>query len=153
MSAPDAIVFEGVDHRFGGARGPYALRDVSFSVGRGEMFGLIGADGAGKTTTIRIACGLLQPVSGRVRTLGLDPVRQHRRLTESIGYLSQRFSLYADLSVDENVAFFAEIHGVRDFGPRRDRLLDLDHKSQLDQIEAAARAIGREFHIELRPAA
>ncbi|MGE0702880.1 MAG: ATP-binding cassette domain-containing protein [Vicinamibacterales bacterium] len=118
----EALSFEGVSHRFGATR---ALRDLSLSVGRGEMFGLIGPDGAGKTTTIRIACGLLVPASGRVKTLGLDPVREHRRLTESIGYLSQRFSLYADLSIDENVAFFAEIHGVRDYGPTRDRLLAL----------------------------
>jgi ABC-2 type transport system ATP-binding protein len=89
------------------------------------MFGLIGPDGAGKTTLIRIACGLLPADSGDVRTLDLDPIRQHRALTGSIGYLSQRFSLYGDLSVDENVAFFAEIHGVRDYTSRRDRLLTM----------------------------
>jgi len=118
----EALSFEGVSHRFGAT---HALRDVSLSVRRGEMFGLIGPDGAGKTTTIRIACGLMAPTLGRVKTLRLDPVKDHRRLTESIGYLSQRFSLYADLSIDENVAFFAEIHGVRDYGPTRDRLLTL----------------------------
>ena len=79
------------------------------------MFGLIGPDGAGKTTTIRLICGLLRPDAGTARVLGLDPVRDHRRLTASVGYLSQRFSLYGDLSIDENIAFFAEIHGVRDY--------------------------------------
>ena len=102
-----------------------ALRDLSLSVGRGEMFGLIGPDGAGKTTTIRLICGLLRADAGAIRVLGLDPRREHRRLTASVGYLSQRFSLYGDLSIDENVAFFAEIHGVRDYRARRDRLLDL----------------------------
>src|SRR5205085_4893330 len=92
---------------------------------RGEMFGLIGPDGAGKTTTIRLICGLLQAEAGSARVLGLDPVKDHRRLTDSVGYLSQRFSLYGDLSVDENIAFFAEIHGMRDYAPRRDRLLEM----------------------------
>ena len=79
------------------------------------MFGLIGPDGAGKTTTIRLICGLLRADAGSIRVLGLDPVREHRGSPTSVGYLSQRFSLYGDLSVDENIAFFAEIHGVRDY--------------------------------------
>jgi ABC-2 type transport system ATP-binding protein len=86
---------------------------------------LIGPDGAGKTTTIRLICGLVPADAGSVRVLDLDPVREHRRLTASVGYLSQRFSLYGDLSVDENIAFFAEIHGVRDYRARRDRLLEM----------------------------
>ena len=90
------------------------------------MFGLIGPDGAGKTTTIRMVCGLLARGRGRVRACSsCDPVRDHRRLTDSVGYLSQRFSLYGDLSVDENIAFFAEIHGLRDYRARRDRLLEM----------------------------
>jgi ABC-2 type transport system ATP-binding protein len=115
-----AIVLDRVTKRFGRTD---AVRELSFSVDRGEMFGLIGPDGAGKTTTIRMMCGLLPADAGEIRVLGHDPVREHRRLTESVGYLSQRFSLYADLSVDENIAFFAEIHGVRDHAARRDRLL------------------------------
>jgi ABC-2 type transport system ATP-binding protein len=118
----DAITLTSVTKRY---RQTTAVREVSFSVGRGEMFGLIGPDGAGKTTTIRMICGLLPPDAGTVRVLDLDPVRDHRRLTESAGYLSQRFSLYGDLSIDENIAFFAEIHGVRDYRSRRDRLLEL----------------------------
>ena len=115
-----AIALDRVTKRFGRTD---AVRELSFSVDRGEMFGLIGPDGAGKTTTIRMMCGLLPAEAGQIRVLGHDPVREHRRLTESVGYLSQRFSLYADLSVDENIAFFAEIHGVRDHAARRDRLL------------------------------
>src|SRR5438093_9250323 len=118
----DAITLTAVTKRY---RQTTAVRDVSFSVGRGEMFGLIGPDGAGKTTTIRMICGLLPPDAGTLRVLDLDPARDHRRLTESAGYLSQRFSLYGDLSIDENIAFFAEIHGVRDYRSRRDRLLEL----------------------------
>jgi ABC-2 type transport system ATP-binding protein len=102
-----------------------AVRELSLSVERGEMFGLIGPDGAGKTTTIRLICGLLPADAGSVRVLDLDPVRDHRRMTGSAGYLSQRFSLYGDLSIDENIAFFAEIHGVRDYRARRDRLLEM----------------------------
>jgi ABC-2 type transport system ATP-binding protein len=102
-----------------------ALNGVSFDIERGEMFGLIGPDGAGKTTTIRLLCGLLHPDGGDIRMLGRDPVRDHRAVTASVGYLSQRFSLYGDLSIDENIAFFAEIHGVTDYAGRRDRLLDM----------------------------
>jgi ABC-2 type transport system ATP-binding protein len=115
-----AIEFQKVVKRYGAVE---ALRGVSFSVERGEMFGLIGPDGAGKTTSIRALCGLLHVDGGSIRVLGKDPVRQHRELTADVGYLSQRFSLYGDLSIDENIAFFAEIHGVRDYRDRRDRLL------------------------------
>jgi ABC-2 type transport system ATP-binding protein len=87
------------------------------------MFGLIGPDGAGKTTSIRALCGLLHIDAGTIRVLGKDPIAQHRAVTGTVGYLSQRFSLYGDLSIDENIAFFAEIHGVTDYKARRDRLL------------------------------
>jgi ABC-2 type transport system ATP-binding protein len=118
----DIVAFAGVTRRYGKT---VALDGLSLTVARGEMFGLIGPDGAGKTTTIRVMCGLLPADAGSVRVLGLDPVASHRQLTGSVGYLSQRFSLYGDLSVDENVAFFAEIHGVRDYAARRTRLLEM----------------------------
>ena len=117
-----AITLDRITKRYGGTT---AVRELSLSIERGEMFGLIGPDGAGKTTTIRLICGLLQADAGAARVLGLDPVRDHRRLTDSVGYLSQRFSLYGDLSIDENIAFFAEIHGVSDYVSRRDRLLEM----------------------------
>jgi ABC-2 type transport system ATP-binding protein len=121
--ANDTVVhFDRVNVRYGAV---HAVRDLSLTVERGEMFGLIGPDGAGKTTTIRTLCGLLTPASGGLSVLGVNPTRQHGRLTESVGYLSQQFSLYTDLSVDENIAFFAEIHGIRDFAPIRDRLLSM----------------------------
>ncbi len=118
----DAIALHDVSKRYGSTP---ALRDVSLTIARGEMFGLIGPDGAGKTTTIRLLCGLIAPNTGRIEVLGLDPVRDHRRLTGSVGYLSQRFSLYGDLPVDENIAFFAKIHGVAEYRARRQRLLDM----------------------------
>jgi ABC-2 type transport system ATP-binding protein len=102
-----------------------AVDGLSFHVDRGEMFGVIGPDGAGKTSTLRMLCGLLKPDGGTVRVLGADPFKAHKVATTSIGYLSQRFSLYGDLSIDENVEFFARIHGVHDFAARRTRLLGL----------------------------
>jgi ABC-2 type transport system ATP-binding protein len=113
---------EGLTRRFGDV---VAVNSISFEVHRGEMFGLIGPDGAGKTTTLRVLLGLLAPHGGTVRTCGLDPLREGARLSEKIGYLSQRFSLYGDLSVDENVSFFASVHGVKGWKARRDELLDL----------------------------
>jgi ABC-2 type transport system ATP-binding protein len=116
----DGISLDRVVKRYGATT---ALAGLSLEVRRGEMFGLIGPDGAGKTTAIRVMCGLLHADEGTLRVLGLDPVRAHRRLTERVGYLSQRFSLYGDLTIDENIAFFAEVHGVRDYRRRRDQLL------------------------------
>jgi len=118
----DAITMTGVKKHYG-ATG--ALDSMSLSVQRGEMFGLIGPDGAGKTTAIRLICGLIHADGGDIRVLGLHPTREHRQLTERVGYLSQRFSLYGDLSIDENIAFFAEIHGVPDYRRQRDQLLEL----------------------------
>ena len=117
-----AVVLDRVVKRYGETK---ALAGLSLDVKRGEMFGLIGPDGAGKTTAIRLMCGLLHPDAGELRVLGLNPVREHRALTERVGYLSQRFSLYGDLTIDENIAFFAEVHGVRDYRARRDQLLSM----------------------------
>ena len=111
-----------VVHRYGDLT---AVDGIDLDVFRGEMFGLIGPDGAGKTTTLRMALGLLRPDSGTIETCGLDPRRDHRELTQKVGYLSQRFSLYGDLTVDENVAFFARVHGVKGWKERRDELLEL----------------------------
>ncbi len=120
--ATDAIRFEKTSKRYGAVK---ALDAVSIDIARGEMFGVIGPDGAGKTTAIRLACGLLKPDEGRISVLGRDPVREHRAVTTAIGYLSQRFSLYGDLTIDENIAFFAEIHGVGRYQEARNRLLEM----------------------------
>jgi ABC-2 type transport system ATP-binding protein len=118
----EAVALVNVEKRYGSTK---ALDKVSLEIRRGEMYGLIGPDGAGKTTAIRLMCGLLHRDSGEVRVLGVDPVRDHRSVTDRVGYLSQRFSLYGDLSIDENIAFFAEIHGVADYQVRRDQLLEM----------------------------
>jgi ABC-2 type transport system ATP-binding protein len=117
-----ALSFDRVTKRYGTLT---AVDSLTFDVAPGEMFGLIGPDGAGKTTAIRMLCGLLHANGGAVRVLGFDPVKQHRRITAQVGYLSQRFSLYGDLTIDENIAFFAEIHGMSAYGARRDRLLEM----------------------------
>lgn len=101
-----------------------AVDQVRYAVKRGEMFGLIGPDGAGKTTTIRMLVGLLMPASGSADVLGFDIVKQKNLLKDKIGYLSQKFSLYGDLTIDENIEFFADIHGVRNYKERRNELLE-----------------------------
>jgi ABC-2 type transport system ATP-binding protein len=100
-----------------------AVNGVTYTVSQGEMFGLVGPDGAGKTTTIRVMCGLLQPDAGNVSILNLDITKHRKEVQNQIGYLSQKFSLYGDLSVDENIEFFADIHRVKNYKKRRDELL------------------------------
>ena len=121
---------ETLRRRFGSIQ---AVDGLTFDVQRGEMFGLIGPDGAGKTTTLRMILGLLKPDQGSVMTCGLDPSRARRELSSRVGYLSQRFSLYGDLSVDENIAFFAEIHDVTGYALRRHALLEMVRMSPFRQ--------------------
>jgi ABC-2 type transport system ATP-binding protein len=111
----------GLTRDFGDLR---AVDGLDLVVRKGEMFALVGPDGAGKTTTIRMLCGILRPTSGKISILGRDLAREAAAVKSDIGYLSQRFSLYGDLTVDENIAFFAEIHGVRDYAARREELLE-----------------------------
>src|SRR6056297_345338 len=101
-----------------------AVKALDLHIERGTMCALVGPDGSGKTTTIRMLCGIIPPSGGRVEVLGLDVQRNRRELKHRIGYLSQGFSLYEDLSIDENIEFFAEIHQVKDFKSRRNELLE-----------------------------
>lgn len=89
-----------------------AVSDVSLNVARGEIFGVLGPNGAGKSTTIRMLCGILTPTSGGGRVVGYDIARQSEAIKQNIGYMTQRFSLYEDLSVQENLTFYAGIYGV-----------------------------------------
>ena len=100
-----------------------AVDGVDLLVRKGEMFALVGPDGAGKTTTVRMLCGILTPTAGNATILGFDIAGDKKHVKQKIGYLSQRFSLYGDLSIDENIEFFAEVHGVSGFRDRREELL------------------------------
>ena len=121
-----AMQLDGLSKSFPAADGEktVAVEDLSLKVESGEIFALVGPDGAGKTTTIRMMTGVLRPDQGSVSILGLELQKNREEVKRHLGYLSQRFSLYADLSVDENIDFFAEIHGVRDFVRRKNRLLE-----------------------------
>jgi ABC-2 type transport system ATP-binding protein len=101
-----------------------AVDDVSFEIPKGEIFGLLGPNGAGKTTTIRMLCGILTPTSGKAHVMGFDVASQAEEVKQRIGYMSQKFSLYNDLSVSENLDFYANLYGV----PRqkvKSRLMEL----------------------------
>ncbi len=111
---PPIIETHHLARRFGSL---VAVKDVSLSVTRGEIFGVLGPNGAGKSTTIRMLCGILDPSGGEGTVVGYDIRRESERIKERIGYMTQRFSLYEDLSVQENLAFYAGIYGV----PRRVR--------------------------------
>jgi ABC-2 type transport system ATP-binding protein len=100
-----------------------AVDHLSIKIERGEIFSLVGPDGAGKTTTIRMMCGVLAPTKGNISLLGFDIRTQKDEVKKHIGYLSQRFSLYQDLTIDENIDFFAEIHKIQKFKDRKEELL------------------------------
>lgn len=100
-----------------------AVQGISLNLSKGMMFGLVGPDGAGKTTTIRILCGLIKKDAGDITVLGKEINSHKKEIQHSIGYLAQKFSLYGDLSVDENIEFFANINDVKDYKNRRDELL------------------------------
>lgn len=97
-----------------------AVDHVSFDVYRGEIFGFLGPNGAGKTTTIRILCGLLTPTSGTASVVGYDVASQYEDIKQNIGYMSQKFSLYEDLTVEENLDFFGGVYGL-DAGKKVER--------------------------------
>lgn len=105
----DAIVTEGLSKRFGHIG---ALQGIGFSVPQGELFGVIGADGAGKSTLFRILATLIVPDEGQARVLGRDTIADYRAIRTRIGYMPGRFSLYQDLSVEENLEFFATVYGT-----------------------------------------
>ena len=115
------IDIQNIHKSFGSVK---AVKGISFNVSKGEMFGLVGPDGAGKTTTIRMLCGLISPKEGMLLILDMDISKNKKTIQKNIGYLSQKFSLYGDLTVDENIEFFAEIHNIKDYERRRNELLD-----------------------------
>ena len=109
-SAPEPVVsVRSIVRRFGRIT---AVDDVSFEIRPGEIFGILGPNGSGKTTTIRILCGLLAPTSGTAVVAGIDVVRDPDAVKQRIGYMSQAFGLYRDLTVEENLRFYAGVYGV-----------------------------------------
>jgi ABC-2 type transport system ATP-binding protein len=109
MNGESSVVVDGLVKRFGDFT---AVDHISFDARRGEIFGFLGPNGAGKSTTIRVLCGLLKPTAGRVRVAGYDVARQAEAVRQQIGYMSQKFSLYDDLRVIENLRFFAAMYQV-----------------------------------------
>jgi ABC-2 type transport system ATP-binding protein len=133
-SAEPIIHTEHLSRRFGSL---VAVSDVSLSVRRGEIFGVLGPNGAGKSTTIRMLCGILDPTGGHGTVVGFDIARDAERIKERIGYMTQRFSLYEDLSVVENLLFYAGIYGV----PRKKR------RARVDEVLARAGLVGRQHQL------
>ena len=122
-SAERVIVARDLTRRFGHFT---AVDNISFDVGQGEVFGFLGANGAGKTTAMKMLIGLLAPTSGEARVAGLDLKTESEQIRTRIGYMSQRFSLYEDLTVLENIALYGGIYGLSDevIAERSRRMLD-----------------------------
>lgn len=130
-SGSDApVVIDNLTKKFGDF---VAVDRVSLKVERGEIFGFLGANGAGKTTTIRMLCGLLLPTSGKGSVAGLDIYTQSEEIKRSIGYMSQKFSLYRDLTGRENLDFYGSVYGI---GPRdlKQRISDLGEALELGEF-------------------
>jgi len=122
VSAEAAVIeVEGLTKRFGGKT---AVDHVSLAVRRGQIYGFLGPNGSGKTTTIRMLCGLLTPDEGRGTCLGFDILRESARIKREVGYMTQRFSLYEDLSIEENLQFVARMYAVTGRSRRIDAALE-----------------------------
>ena len=130
------IETQGLTKRFGNVT---AVDGLDLTVRRGEIFGLLGPDGAGKTTTIRMLCAIMDPTEGSARVAGFDTVREPEKIKERIGYMPQQFSLYGDLTVLENLIFFADIFGVgrRERKERVERLLAFSRLTEFQDRRAA----------------
>lgn len=127
--APPTIVIEHLRREFGGI---VAVDDLTLSVSRGEVFGVLGPNGSGKTTTIRMLCGLLEPTSGSALVAGFDVRTQAEQVRRHIGYMSQKFGLYTDMTAFENLDFYAAVYGLVG-RERRDRIEELMTELELGE--------------------
>ncbi|MFA4988093.1 MAG: ABC transporter ATP-binding protein [Candidatus Omnitrophota bacterium] len=123
-----AVMVKGLEKRFGDF---VAVNHIDFEVRQGEIFGFLGPNGAGKSTTIRMLCGIYTPTSGSGSVGGFDIIREQYRIKEHIGYMSQKFSLYDDLTVEENIDFYSRIYNI----PEKERLKRRDETIELAGIE------------------
>ena len=137
MSEP-AILLDRLSKSYGDTE---AVRDLSLTIDPGTIFGFLGANGAGKTTTMRMLCGLVRPTSGRAEIAGLDVWRDRHQAREQFGYVAQRFSLYRDLTVEENIRFFAGAARV----PRNEIPTRLERLLKLTDLERKRRAMAGEL--------
>ena len=132
-----AVAVENLEKRFGDFQ---AVNKVSFQVKRGEIFGFLGPNGAGKSTTIRMLCGILAPTAGKATVIGFDVFREAEQIKSHIGYMSQKFSLYEDLTVEENIDFYSGIYRIpkEDKKTRKDWVIKMsgleEHRSSLTAI-------------------
>ena len=132
-----AVTVENLEKRFGDFQ---AVNKVSFQVKRGEIFGFLGPNGAGKSTTIRMLCGILAPTAGKANVIGFDVFREAEQIKSHIGYMSQKFSLYEDLTVEENIDFYSGIYRIpkEDKKTRKDWVIKMsgleEHRSSLTAI-------------------
>ena len=119
-----AIEVRGLTKRFGDFT---AVDGIDFSVARGEVFGFLGPNGSGKTTTIRMLCGVIAPTSGEATVMGADAVNDPERVRQRIGYMSQKFSLFEDMTVDENLRFYSGVYGLsaEEFAERRAYVIEM----------------------------
>ena len=131
MSAELAIDVKGLSKAFSGKR---VVDDFDIAVPKGSIYGFLGPNGSGKTTTIRMLCGLLTPDAGEGTCLGLDLHRDAAEIKESVGYMTQRFSLYEDLSIRENLDFVARMYRVPDRRARVDQALEIGRASCRERV-------------------
>ena len=108
-AAEYAVTVENLEKRYGDFQ---AVNKVSFQVKRGEIFGFLGPNGAGKSTTMRMLCGIIVPTAGKANVLGYDVFEEAEKIKAQIGYMSQKFSLYEDLTVEENIDFYSGIYQI-----------------------------------------
>ncbi|HRG83092.1 MAG TPA: ABC transporter ATP-binding protein [Chitinophagaceae bacterium] len=138
MKSRYAITAEGLTKQFGDFT---AVDAISFEVNKGEIFGFLGANGAGKTTAMRMLCGLSMPSSGKATVAGFDVYKENEQIKKSIGYMSQKFSLYDDLTVRENMRFYGGIYGKSNAFIKEKTAFILDHLHLQEEADTLVRSL------------